>query len=59
MFDYESNTQLWGPLDENFLVSADVVVHCLGSDRSGKYGDNGLKYMVEVQNLRPSVVKEK
>ncbi|CAG2163581.1 unnamed protein product [Oppiella nova] len=59
IFDYESTTQLWGPLQENFLVRADVIVHCLGTDENGKYGAQGLKYMVQIENLKPSVVKEK
>ncbi|XP_054154436.1 uncharacterized protein LOC128952980 [Oppia nitens] len=59
VFDYESTTQLWGPLNEDFLVKADVIVHCLGSDENGKYGTNGLKYMVQIENLKPSVIKIK
>jgi hypothetical protein len=40
-------------------VTAEVIVHCLGNEENGKYGTNGLKYLVEIKKLKPIVMKEK
>lgn len=50
-FRYSSVTNLWGSVEGQIALSGDVTVYCLGNDDDGKYGDEALKYIVELSHL--------
>ncbi|GBO10404.1 hypothetical protein AVEN_41519-1 [Araneus ventricosus] len=57
-FLYSSITDLWGMAGGQIVLSADVVLRCLGDDSGGKYGPEALKYKVEIANLLISENRE-
>ncbi|XP_074597818.1 uncharacterized protein LOC141852639 isoform X2 [Brevipalpus obovatus] len=52
-FKYQSETKLWGPLEEKIEVSAHVDISCMGRDRDS----NALKYMVQLYDVKPALLR--
>ncbi|GIY24169.1 uncharacterized protein CEXT_148191 [Caerostris extrusa] len=51
-FLYSSTTDLWGMMGGQIILSADVILLCMGDDNGGNYGPEALRYKVEIENLQ-------
>uniref|UniRef100_T1K6S6 Vitellogenin domain-containing protein n=1 Tax=Tetranychus urticae TaxID=32264 RepID=T1K6S6_TETUR len=53
-FRYSSETNLWGPMEEQIAVNAIVDIDCMGRDNN----TGALKYMVQISNVKTDLKRD-